>query len=296
MPIAHEFDYHKPKTLPEAVKLLAEYRGKAKPLAGGTDLIVWLKGGLEKPEAVVDIKALRELGRIVWKKDEALIGALITFSELIDNADVRKKLPVLWEASRTVASVGVRNRATLAGNICSAVPSLDSAPALLVYDAVVHLQGPRGKRQMPLKDFFMGPKKTALAPGELVTGVAVRIPKKKSGGCYAKLGRYAGEDLAQVGLAVLALADNTYRVAHCAVGPVARRAEKIEGLLNGKRLSDILLEEAVRLVDKEISPISDIRSSKEYRLHMTKVMLRRALWAAVNRLAGSGPVAGSSLI
>jgi CO/xanthine dehydrogenase FAD-binding subunit len=124
----------------------------------------------------------------------------------------------------------------------------------------------------------------------------VRIPKKKNGGCYVKLGRYAGEDLAQVGLAVLALADNTYRVAHCAVGPVSRRAEKIEAVLNGKKLSDSLITEALRLVDQEISPITDIRSTKEYRVHMTKVMLQRGLQTAVNRLLGEGPAYGACLI
>lgn len=294
MPIACEFEYHKPKTMKEALALLAKYKGKLQPLAGGTDLIVWLKEGVRSPEHVMDLKAL-PLDGIQKKGDAVRIGALTTFAELIESPLIREKFPVLWEAARSVASTGVRNRATMAGNLCSAVPCMDSAPPLLVYDAVVELQSPKKNRELPLEKFFKGPKKTALAPDELLVAVRLPLPVGKAGGAYLKLGRYRGEDLAQVGLAVLAL-PGEWRLAWGAVGPVPARSRLIESLLAGKKLSAELLREAGQLVAKEISPITDIRSSKEYRLHMAVVMLERGLKAAAERQAGRGPAAGESLL
>ncbi|MBI5244193.1 MAG: xanthine dehydrogenase family protein subunit M [Elusimicrobia bacterium] len=295
MPIACEFEYYKPKTLPEALALLAKHKGKAQALAGGTDLLVWMKEGLRSPEAVVDVKALKELKGLDLKGGALHVGARTTFAELIESKLVKEKFPLLWECSRTVASVGVRNRATLAGNICSAVPSLDSAPALLTYEAVVLVQGSKGKRDIPISQWFTGPKKTALKDGELVLGVKIPLPKKH-GACYAKLGRYRGEDLAQVGVGIMALANDEYRVAFCAVGPTPMRAKRIENALNGNKLSDELICRAQELVPQEIKPISDIRSSKEYRLHMAGVMLERGLKAAAARLAGEGPAYGESVL
>jgi len=295
MPIACEFEYHKPRTLPEALTLLAKFGNKVSILAGGTDLLVWLKEDARAPVAVVDVKALKELGGLKLEGGALRVGARVTFTELIDSPVVREKFPLLWECAKTVASVGVRNRATLAGNICSAVPSLDGAPALLAYEAVVLVEGTRGRREIPIEEWFAGPKKTALKDGELVLGVKIPLPKK-SGACYVKLGRYAGEDLAQVGIGILALAGHEYRVAFCAVGPVPRRAKRIESALNGRKLSEESIREARELVAKEISPITDIRSSKEYRLHMAGVMLERGLKAAEARLAGGGPDYGESLL
>lgn len=296
MPITHEFEYFKPKNLAGALKILSKYKGKARVLAGGTDLVVKLKEGLETPDAVVDIKGIKELGQLKLKNGSLFIGALVTFTDLIESEVVRKKFPLIWEAAGTVASVGVRNRATVVGNICSAVPSLDSGPVLLVHEACVLARRAGRQRRIPASKWFTGPKKTALSGNEMVTGILVPLPKKKSGGCYVKLGRYCGGDLAQAGVACFVLSGNDYKIAFCAVSPVPKRADKIEALLKGSELSDSLLRQAQELVDSEVSPITDIRSTKEYRLHMAKVMLERGIRAAVSRLAGNGPEYGESLI
>lgn len=285
MPITHEYDYVRPKKLSEACRALS--RRQAVPLAGGTDLLVWLKEGLSKPQAVVDLKGLKELKKLEFRNKTLRIGALVTFSELIDSQIVRQQFPVLWESARTVASVGVRNRATLAGNICSAVPSADAAPALLVYEATVHAQGARGRRKISIGRWFVGPKKTALKPGEVVTEITLPMPSSKNAGCYVKLGRYSGEDLAQVGVALLGLAGQKVRVAFCAVGPVPKRARRIEDALNGRSWDDRVVQGAVGLVPREISPIDDIRSSKAYRLHMAGVMLERGIKTVSARLSGN---------
>lgn len=296
MPITTEFEYVKPKDMDEALHVFSLYREKARALAGGTDLIVHLKENLARPEVVVDIKALEELAGFTLKGDTLHIGALVTFSDLIDSPLIKARCPLLWEAALTVASVGVRNRATVAGNICSAVPSADSAPVLAVYDAEVLTRSLRGVRRIPVGDWFTGPKKTALAPDEIVTAVELKLPAKKHAGCYMKLSRYDGEDLAQGGIAALAFADNTYRVAACALGPVPARCPKTEAVLNGGKLGEKALARAKETILQEVSPISDIRSSKEYRLHMTQVMLGRALEKAVARLFGKGPKYGSENI
>jgi CO/xanthine dehydrogenase FAD-binding subunit len=296
MAIAHEFEYFKPESIEGVIELLLKYKGKARLLAGGTDLVVRIKDGLEFPEAVIDIKGLSELGKLEFKNNRLFIGSLVTFNDLIDSKVVEEKFPLLWESSKTIASMGIRNRATIVGNICSAVPSLDSGPVLLVYEANVVVKGSEGERIIPILDWFLGPRKTALNADEFVYGITISLLEKKNGGSYVKLGRYNGEDLAQVGLGILALEGNEYRLAFCAVGPLPCRAKKIEALLNGKSLTDSLIEEAKNLVPEEISPITDVRATKEYRLHMAKIMFERGIKAAVERLNGKGPAYGKKLI
>jgi len=296
MPITTEFEYLKAKDLPQALEALSRYGKNASVLAGGTDLLVWMKEGVRAPEALVDVKGIASLHQLEVSGSALLVGACVTFTDLIESTVIRNQLPLLWECSRTVASVGVRNRATLAGNICSAVPCLDGAPALLDYEALVLVEGAAGRRAIPIGEWFLGPKQTAIRADELVTGVRIPLPTKRNGACYVKLGRYRGEDLAQVGVGILALEDNEYRVAFCAVGPVPARAAKIERLLRGKKLTDELIGEAQDLVAEEIRPITDIRASRDYRMHMARVMLARGLKAAVARMAGQGPAYGESVI
>jgi CO/xanthine dehydrogenase FAD-binding subunit len=296
MAIAHEFDYVKPGTLRDAVKTLGRFGARARVLAGGTDLVGLISDGLAMPEAVVDIKGIPGLDRIEFKDGVLSIGALVTFSGLLDSSIIAKKFPVLREMAGWVASVGIRNRATLVGNLCSAVPCCDSGAVLLVYDAVVHIAGSAGKRKVPLREWFLGPRKTVLKRGEIATGVTVPLPKQRHAACFLKLRRYEGEDLAQASVAVLALANNRYRISFGAVAPRPMAAGRIEALLEGRPLSDELVQQAVRLSPQEITPITDIRATKEYRAHMIGVMLERGLRAAVSRLAGAGPEYGTGLI
>ncbi len=296
MPITTEFEYVKPKDMDEALHVFSLYREKARALAGGTDLVVHLKENLARPEVVVDIKAIKELAGSTLRGGTLRLGALVTFSDLIASPLIKSKFPLLWEAALTVASVGVRNRATVAGNICSAVPSADSAPVLAVYEAEVLTRSLKGERRLPISEWFTGPKKTALLPEEIVTAIELKLPGKKHAGCYMKLSRYDGEDLAQGGIAVLAFADDTYRVAVCALGPKPARCPKTEAVLHGGKLGEKLVSRAKETILREVSPISDIRSSKEYRLHMTQIMLGRALETAEARLFAKGPKYGTKNI
>lgn len=286
MAIAHEFKYYRPDVLTEALGLLQQYKEKARILAGGTDLAVYIKEGLEHPQAVIDIKRIEVLNGIKVNKETVFIAANVTFSDILEHQKLKKDYLLLWESAHSVASVGIRNRATLAGNICSAVPSMDSAPALLCYDATVHLQNNKSKRTVPISQWWLAPRKTAKRADEIVTGISFTKPTEKHSGCYVKLGRYGGEDLAQAGIGLLVTEKKEYRIAFCAVGPVPTRAGKIEKLLKGKSLTKPLQEKVKELVAEEISPISDIRSSKEYRIHMCQVMLERGLVACIERMQG----------
>lgn len=158
MAIAHQFEYVKPGSLREAVKTLARYGSRARILAGGTDLVSLIAEDIVKPETVVDIKGLPGLNQVEFKAGVLSIGALVTFSDLRDSPAAAKKFPVLREMTGWLASVGIRNRATVVGNLCSAVPCCDRGPVLLVYDAMVLVTGPGGKRKVPLRDWFVDRK------------------------------------------------------------------------------------------------------------------------------------------
>ena len=294
MAIAHTFEYVRPQTLDEALRLKDRHREHAMLLAGGTDLVAHLREGLARPRIVIDLKDVPELDDFAINEERIHIGAAITFHDIINSDAMLFDYQMLQDAGKTVASTGIRNRATLVGNICTAVPSLDSAPPLLCHEAFVHCASIDGARDIPIEEWFLAPRKTAILSNEIVTGITVPSAFDFAE-IYLKLGRYNGEDLAQAGWGIMLNHSLQYRIAHCALAPIPARALKIEALLNGHELSEELVQQAMDLVPEEISPISDIRSSREYRVHVSKVMLKRGLWAAKDRLEGK-PVNPQSLL
>lgn len=294
MVIAHDFRYVRPGSVEEALSALAE--PGARVLAGGTDVVPWLHDELIEPELLVDIKSIPGLHGIIRDGRRLRIGAQVTFSDLVESGVIHESTPMLAEMAHQVASVGVRNRATVVGNLCSAVPSLDAGPALLVYDAEVRVAGPEGKRAIQLTEWFVAPRQTRLGRGEMVTAVDLHLPPAPHGAVFVKLARYSGEDLAQANLAILVTSEHDYRVAFGAVAPTPFRSVAIEQVLAGKALDEDLSVAAQSLVASEISPITDLRASAEYRTHMCRVMLRRGLATAVARLSGKGPPYPAQLI
>ena len=296
MSIACEFAYAKPVRLREALALLARpVPGGAVPLAGGTDLVAWLRDGAVSPGALVDLKGLAELRGIGLKSGKLWIGANTTFAEIIESPLVRRHAPLLVESSGMVASVGVRNRATIGGNVCSAVPCCDSGPALLVHEAVVHVATARGLKKIRMNRWFLGPRRTALARGGIVLGFS--LPLAKHAGAFAKLKRYRGEDLAQASVAVRVDVRGAWRVAYGSVAPTPIRGPRVERLLRGVKKPDAaLLKKAAALAEAEVAPLTDIRGSQVYRRLMVGVMLRRAVRLAAARLAGRGPDYGINIL
>jgi carbon-monoxide dehydrogenase medium subunit len=283
MAIPYEFAYEKPATLDLALNLLHEHGKNARVLAGGTDLANQMKQGFRVPALLIDIKGIRELERIRIVANELHIGALATFNDIRNSSLIREKVNILYEAAGLVASTGIRNRATMVGNICSAVACMDSATPLLVHQSVVHTLSVHGEKQYPIQDWFIDNRKTAIRDDEIVTHVAIPIPEKKYAGAYQKMMRYSGEDLSQANVSVLVLSDKLFRVAFGSVGPVPKRSLKIEKLLNTEGVSKETIVKAQAMIEKVIAPITDVRATREYRMHMTKVMFERALITALER-------------
>ncbi|MBU4048033.1 xanthine dehydrogenase family protein subunit M [bacterium] len=272
-----KFEYLRPDSIKETISILSQHGERAQILNGGTDLIVEMRDKIIQPEYLVDIKAIPQLNRITYNKQDGLnIGATVTLNEISDSKVVRAHYPILVEACKTVGSYQVRNRATLVGNICNASPAADTAPPLLVLEAKVNIIGPTGEKIVPINQFFTGVKKNILKKGEIVTSITIPPIKDKWTGVYLKQGRKKEVDLATVGVAVVCIRDEV-RIALGAVAPVPVRAFKTEELLKGKTIDEPLLEKAGKSALTEVSPISDIRSSKEYREEIIKVLVKRAI-------------------
>jgi carbon-monoxide dehydrogenase medium subunit len=277
------FEYFEPVSLAEASTLLARYGGRAQPLAGGTDLLVELKEQLRRADCVVNIKKIPGLDRLGFDPQAGLrIGALVTARALEVSTLIQEKYPSLLQAVRELGSIQVRNRATVVGNVCRASPSADTLPPLIADGATVSLHGPRGKRSLPLEEFFTGPGKTALALDELMTEIVVPAPAPRTGKFYIKHGRRKAMELATVGVAVTATEDSDVRIVLGAVAPTPIRARKAEALLRGKKIDGALIERAAQAALEESRPISNVRASAEYRREMVRVLTRRALTQAMD--------------
>jgi carbon-monoxide dehydrogenase medium subunit len=284
MAIPYEFGYVKPTSLQEAIELKGKFQKEARVLAGGTDLVNEIKKGFRVPEMIIDVKGISELSKIEIVNGQLLIGALVTFSDIRKSQVIIDNMNILFEAAGMVASNGVRNRATMIGNICSAVACMDSAAPLLVHEATVHTASMDGKREVKIQNWFVDNRKTAILDNELVTHVSIPIPTVKYAGAYQKMMRYSGEDLSQANVGVLLFANGDCHVAFGSVGPTPKRSLKIENLLKSKGISVATIEEAKEMIETVIAPITDVRATKEYRMHMTKVMFERAMQTAMERI------------
>jgi len=275
-----KFDYFAPETLQETLELLDRQGQESKLMAGGTDLIVSLRARERLPKNVIDIKGVKELHELLYDEERGLsVGAAVTLNRLIHHEAVSNNFPILTEAVSTIGDFEIRNRATLAGNICNASPAADSAPALLVLEANVNVASRERKRTVPIGEFFTGVKKTVLADNEMVTSINVPTPPEGSVGGYLKARRNIGEDLAVVGAGGLATptgkAGRSVRLAYASVAPTPVRAFEAEKVFESTKPLDKLLEEAMPIVRKTVSPISDVRGGKEYRVNLVEVLTRR---------------------
>ena len=271
------FKYLKPHNLNEAVQYL-EKEDKSFVLAGGTDLMILLRRNLINAEHIVDIKGLPEMAELEFIDGAGLtIGASVVVNTVVDSEVVKAKYPALNQASASLASFQLRNRATVVGNICNASPGADLPPALLVYDAVVNIAGPQGMRQVPLHEFFTGVKRTVLQRGELVISVQLPDPGNGDKSIYLRQARLRGHDLATVGVASRIKPDGKVAVGICAVAPTPLRLFALEEKINERELNQETVEWAAEEIKQHIRPITDVRSSAQYRLQMASVLLKRGL-------------------
>ncbi len=282
-PRMKSFDYLEPRSLAETVRMLGDLAARGEPtrlLAGGTDLLIQMESGRVQPDWIISLGSVEELRPITYCPSEGLrIGSLATLRAVENHAVVAASYPGLARGAAEVGSVQIRNLATLAGNVCNASPSADTATALLAYDAVVELAGPgEQQRELPIGAFWKSPGQTLLNPGELVT--AIRLPPVIPGlrSFYRKLAVRKAMDLAMVGVAITLLPGelpSRVRIALGAVGPVVFRAREAEALLESRGAPG--LEDAVRLAEQACRPIDDQRASARYRRAMIAGLLRTGL-------------------
>lgn len=284
-------NYHRPKTVTQALSILNERSKEAAPYAGATDLIPrYSKGLVVRPSEMVDLKRIEELHGISETGGEIRIGACTLMSELASHPLLLKKAGLLAEAAGRVACPQVRNRATLGGNLCNASPAADTAIPLMVLDAEVELCRLSGssehteQRRMPVADFFTGPGATKLKPGEILTAVFFKTPASGTYAAWDKFGTRPSMEIAvaSVGVALVFDGDKVKqaRVGYGSVAPVPLRGEQAEGTLEGHALTSEVIDRCAAAAREEISPISDVRASETYRREVVGVMLARLLEGA----------------
>lgn len=284
----HAFAYARPGTLAEALILLETHGPDARLLAGGTDLVVGLRSEAIRPAVVIDLKRVTEL-RPAIREDGGIVtvSATTVMADLVGDDRVRRHFPALVEAADVVGSVQIRNRATLAGNICNGSPAADTAPPLLVYGAVVAVAGPGGTRRVSIDDFIVGPGETALRRGELVTAIELPVPDRPLGAAYTRLTRRRGTDLASVTLCCSVDGAGVTRLAYGSVGPRALLVVDESGVLADPAAPDAVKAPVLDRLFAAASPSKrSLRASPEYRLAMLRVLGARALRTAIERLAG----------
>jgi CO/xanthine dehydrogenase FAD-binding subunit len=271
----------RPRSVDEALHLYAANPG-AVPLAGGTDFMVAWNAGQANGRTILDLSRLAPWKRVTRTKTGVRVGSLVTHRELQLHPLIRKRLPLLAEACATIGGRQIQARGTLGGNIANASPAGDTFPPLAVYEARVRLRTAAGSRTLPVLDVFTGVKATALVPGELIESIEIDFPRPLSRQSFRKVGTRAASAISKTvaaGLVWLSK-DGRIREVRFALGsmaPTVRRLRSVESLLAGKKPSPKLIEEAAARLEDDVSPIDDLRSTKAYRLEVSKNLLRAFL-------------------
>jgi len=286
------FEYRAPRGLDEALAVLREHGDDARVVAGGTALVTMMRQHLVRPGCLVSLRDVQGLDRIEATNGALRLGALVTHREAEVSPLVRERLPVLAETFRRVATVRIRHMATIGGALAHADPNQDPPVTLLALGARVEIRGARGRRELPLGEFFRDYYETALEPGELVTAVTVPLLPVASGATFLKFLPRTADDYATVAVAAIVTLEpdgercREARIALGSVGVTPLRGMAAEAILSGQRLSESLLQAAGEAVKGVVDPLSDHRGSAAYKREMTGVMIGRALtqaWEAAQR-------------
>lgn len=280
--------YFQPKSVKECLALLKEYGADAKVLAGGTDLVPRLKNGQLHPVAVIGLMDIPGIDAIDVTDEGLTLGTLANLRKISLDQRLEKDYKVIMEACGHVSSMQVRNIATIGGNACNASPSADAIHGLLLYDAVANIAGEDSMREVPLHEFFKGPGKTVLGTGDLLLSFSVPAPKAHTGASYQKYAIRGDSDISIVGAGARLTLDNDGAVAEArislaSVAPTPLRMFEAENMLVGSKLDAEAIEKAAEICSNQVSPITDQRATREYRIEMVRVWVRHALEQALER-------------
>jgi CO/xanthine dehydrogenase FAD-binding subunit len=287
------YEYHAPTTLEEAVALLAEKGERARPLAGGTDLLVQMRAGRFDLERVVDIKRIATLNELAYHPDDGLtLGAAVSCCRIYEHPQVWGVYPALVDAVASIGGIAIQSRATVGGNLCNAASCANSAPPLMVLGASCTIAAHNGERTLPLEAFFVGSGRTALRPGEILAAIRVPPPPPGLGARYLRFTPRAEMDIAVVGVAASVLltenrlAIRTARIALSVVAATPILAVEAGESLTGKLISDEAIAAAADLAQRMARPRTTMRGTAPHRRHLVRVLAERALWDAIHRAKG----------
>jgi carbon-monoxide dehydrogenase medium subunit len=261
---------------------------KARPICGGTDLLIQMRAGVRQPDFIVDIKRIKEMRELKFNAKSGLrLGAAVACIDVAENPDMQRHYPGLTEAAHLIGSLQIQNRASVGGNLCNGSPAADTTPALIALKARARIAGPRSEREVPVEEFVVSPGRIVLKPGELLVQVLIPAPASHSSDAYLRFIPRNEMDIAVVGVgASVTLSGDTVKAARIGLGAVAATplfADKTSESLIGKKLDEHALATAARLASEHASPIDDMRGTAEYRNHVTGVLTRRALTIAAER-------------
>ena len=286
-----KFEFLSPKSIKEAISLLAKYGPKAKVIAGGTDLISEMRWGEWRPQYVLGLSQIPGLDEIQFDKTTGLrMGAACTIGEIERSKVIKEYYPLLAQAASVLGSMEIRNRATIGGNLCTAAPSADMPPSLLVLGAKAVIATQKGEKVVALEDLFTGPKKTILNHGEILVRLEIPPMEPNSAGEYIKFGRRNAMEIAMIGVAALITLENgnstckAARLAFATAAPTPIRSKEAEKVLTGKKLVREIIELAAETASKEASPRTSWRTTEEYRRDLIRVLTGRAIQKALDKL------------
>ena len=287
-----DFDYEAPDSISSAIALLGEHEGRAKLLAGGTDLIDHVRTGRLQPDLVIDVKKIPELNVLELNDSGLRIGAAVCCSRIYNDAAVAEHYAALVDSCSIIGGIQIQNRASVGGNLCNSGPAADSTPSMIALGAVCVISGPDGEREVAVEDFCIAPGKNVLQAGELL--VAVKFPPQpaNSGSAYLRFIPRNEMDIAVVGVGVaVELNDDrsefvSARISLGAVGPTPIHAAAAGSALAGQPIGDESISKAAEAARSAASPIDDMRGTIEFRTHVTGVLTERALRKAIERAGG----------
>lgn len=285
-----KFDYHEPGNMQSALALLSSLKSNAKIIAGGTDILVNMKKGIITPKYLISLSKIKDLFVLEPRKKGVAIGSHVIASDLAGSDFLWRKFPVIAKAASVLGSPLIRNRATIGGNIVTARPAADLPPALMAVGAKVELKSKKGKREINIDEFFLGPGKTVIRPDEILTRIIVNELPPFTGSDYIKLGHRKTLEIAIVAVASRITLDKPQgiiknaRVILSAVAPLAIHAVSAERILINEKPTEKVIERAATLAMQDCKPITDIRGGAEYRKEIVKVLVKRTLMNAVKEV------------
>ena len=288
----HPFNYVAPVTVKEAIDILEKHGDRARPLAGGTDLLVQARSNKWDLDAVVDVKKIPEAMQLDVSNNGLTIGAGVPCYQIYDHEKIKSDYPGIVDGAFIIGGIQIQSRAAIGGNLCNAAPSGDAICPLIVYDATANIAGPSGNRDVSVEDFCVGPGKTVLKNGELLVSISVPKPPSGFGAAYERFIPRNEMDIAVAAVAVSVTLDNSgtnfesVRIALASVGPTPIFATKASNSLKGKSINESSISEAAAIAKDESSPISDMRGTIEHRKQLIEVITKRMLNEAVKRARG----------